>query len=73
MLNLILNTLLYSARLDITGKMGVVLYTKIMKIFGIFFRQCTYMVCVCDTIWLVVEPIRITKQPTMGRVVHWAS
>ncbi len=29
--------------------------------------------CVCDTISLVVEPIRINKQPTMERVVHGAS
>jgi hypothetical protein len=27
----------------------------------------------CGTISLLVEPIRITKQPTMGRVVHGAS
>jgi hypothetical protein len=51
--------------------MGVVSYTKIFFLIGIFFGQCTNMVCVCDKISLVVEHIRMNNQHlTMGRVIR---
>ncbi len=68
---LILNTFLWQCTPRHQRKNGCSFIYKNYLNFWNFFSQCTYMVCVCDTILLVVEPIRITKRPTPWASCPW--